>query len=67
MAAGKIPTVIALNKSDLADKWQLSAADEAALMAHGMVFKTSAKSGERVETMFTAIGRALLATGKERT
>ncbi|MFI5311522.1 MAG: Rab family GTPase [Gemmatimonadales bacterium] len=59
-AAGSVPGVIALNKCDLTAEWKLSAADEAALGRRAMLFRTSAKSGERVEDMFAAMARFLL-------
>lgn len=63
-AAGAVPSVIALNKTDLVDTWALSTADEQGLAARGLVFRTSAKTGQGVEEMFSAIGRALAAGSK---
>lgn len=63
-AAGAVPSVIALNKTDLADQWALPAADEQALAVRGQLFRTSAKTGQGVEEMFSAIGRALIADRK---
>ena len=60
-AAGAVPSVIALNKTDLVDQWAVSAADEQALAARGLLLRTSAKTGQGVEEMFNAIGRALIA------
>lgn len=61
-AAGEVPEVLALNKSDLKDRWALAAGDEQALSRAFDVVKTSAKSGEGVEEIFGRIGRATLAT-----
>lgn len=66
-AAGEVPSAVALNKSDLADDWKLTAADEAALTARGMHWvRTSAKTGQAVEDTFLWIARAALAAGGGR-
>ena len=52
-AVGEVPSVVALNKSDLKDEWKLSAADEQAAGGAGMHrLRTSAKTGEGVEAAF---------------
>jgi small GTP-binding protein len=52
-AVGEVPSIVALNKSDLKDEWKLSASDEAAAGAAGMHrLRTSAKTGEGVEAAF---------------
>lgn len=61
-AAGEVPEVLALNKSDLKDRWVLAAGDEQALARAFDLVKTSAKSGDGVEATFQRIGRATLAT-----
>jgi hypothetical protein len=61
-AAGEVPEVVALNKSDLKDRWALAAGDEQALSRAFELVKTSAKSGEGVEEIFRRIARATLAT-----
>ena len=57
---GKVPFVLALNKVDLADQWQV---DEVALAQAGAlgwkVVRTSAKTGEGVEEAFQILARAM--------
>ena len=57
---GKVPFVLALNKVDLADQWQV---DHAALEQAGQlgwkVVRTSAKTGEGVEEAFLILARAM--------
>lgn len=65
-AAGEVPEVLALNKSDLKDRWALTAGDEQALARAFDLVKTSAKSGDGVEETFRRIGRATLATKEAR-
>jgi small GTP-binding protein len=56
---GAIPSVVAINKTDLTDQWQLTAADEAAVDARGIHrIRTSAKTGEGVEAMFQWLAAA---------
>jgi hypothetical protein len=53
---GDIPFVLVVNKSDLWDKWQISAPELEKLESEGWKIKlTSAKSGEGVEEMFTML------------
>jgi small GTP-binding protein len=47
-AAGDVPGLLALNKSDLTDRWTLSPADETALSADWELLKTSATTGDGV-------------------
>ena len=55
-AVGDIPFVLVVNKSDLWDKWQISAPELEKLESEGWKIKlTSAKSGEGVEEMFTML------------
>jgi small GTP-binding protein len=65
-AAGDVPGVLALNKSDLVDRWALAAGDEQALSKSFDVVRTSAKSGDGVEEAFRRIGRASLGTREVR-
>jgi small GTP-binding protein len=65
-AAGDVPAVLALNKSDLKDRWALSGDDERALAQTFDLVRTSAKTGDGVEEAFRRIGRATLGT-KEAT
>ena len=59
--AGKVPFVLVINKSDLADKWEV---DDAALAdlakRRWPYFKTSAKSGAGVEEMFLGLAGAMV-------
>ncbi len=57
-AAGEVPEVLALNKSDLADKWALERRDEEKLANAWTVVRTSAKSGDGVEEVFRRLGQA---------
>jgi len=65
-AAGDVPSVLALNKSDLADGWALSRRDEDALAGSWEMVRTSAKTGAGVEEVFLRLGRATLATKEAR-
>jgi small GTP-binding protein len=61
-AAGDVPSVLALNKSDLKDRWALATGDEQALSKAFDLVRTSAKTGDGVEEAFRRIGRATLTT-----
>jgi small GTP-binding protein len=65
-AAGDVPAVLALNKSDLTEAWALKPADEKALAAEWDLVRTSAKSGDGVEEAFLRLGRATLAGTEAR-
>jgi small GTP-binding protein len=55
---GSVPSVVALNKSDLVKEWDLDARAPSDLAGAGWkVFETSAKTGEGVEEAFLWIGR----------
>ena len=65
---GDVPSVVALNKSDLTDQWQLKSADDRRL-ADTKCFSllTSAKSGAGVEAAFQRLADAIVApTGAQR-
>jgi small GTP-binding protein len=57
---GKVPFVLALNKVDVADQWQV---DQASLEQVGQagwkIVRTSAKTGEGVEDAFLILARAM--------
>jgi small GTP-binding protein len=54
--AGKVPAVLVFNKSDLAEKWEIDAARESELTAAGWtMIRTSAKTGDSVEEMFSKL------------
>ena len=58
---GDVPSVVALNKVDLADQWRLSPADESALTTGGQHrIRTSARTGEGVEATFHWLAEATL-------
>jgi len=58
---GRLPLVIALNKTDLEDQWQLEESDTERLEALGCpVLKSSAKTGEGVENAFAQLAGQLL-------
>lgn len=58
---GAIPSVIALNKTDLVDEWRLGASEESALGASGLsVLRTSAKTGENVESAFQFLADSMM-------
>lgn len=65
-AAGEVPEVLALNKSDLKERWALSTGDEQALSKAFDLVRTSAKTGDGVEETFLRIGRATLTTKEAR-
>lgn len=61
-AAGDVPSIVALNKSDLKDQWVLGPADTAKLDAAGFrTVLTSAKTGDGVEDAFRWVAQATLA------
>lgn len=65
-AAGEVPELLALNKTDLTEQWALGKGEEASLAGAWEVIRTSAKSGTGVEEAFQRIGRAALATKEAR-
>jgi small GTP-binding protein len=65
-AAGEVPEVLALNKSDLKERWALATGDEQALSQAFDLVLTSAKTGDGVEEIFLRIGRAMLTTKEAR-
>ena len=60
---GQIPSVVAVNKVDLVEQWQITEADEDAVGARGLHrFRTSAKTGTGVEDTFQWLAEATLAS-----
>lgn len=58
---GDVPSVVAVNKVDLVDQWQLTEADEQSVGARGLQrFRTSAKTGSGVEATFQWLAEATL-------
>lgn len=61
-SVGHVPSVVALNKADLTDQWQLLPADEKRLHDAGhAALLTSAKSGANVEAAFQRLADATVA------
>lgn len=57
---GKVPFVLALNKVDLADQWQVDRTALDPVTERGWkVIRTSAKTGEGVEEAFLVLARAM--------
>ena len=60
---GDVPAIVALNKSDLTDQWQLTRADDKRLASAGYIaLRTSAKSGAGVEDAFQRLADATVAS-----
>lgn len=60
--AGKVPSVLVFNKSDLAEKWEIDSVRESELAAAGWnILRTSAKTGDSVEEVFSKLTAAMLA------
>ncbi|MGB8522497.1 MAG: Rab family GTPase [Candidatus Acidiferrales bacterium] len=60
--AGKVPAVMVFNKSDLFEKWEIDAARESELAAAGWnILRTSAKTGDSVEEVFSKLTASMLA------
>src|SRR5271156_3440265 len=58
---GKVPAVLALNKLDLTDQWEIDPARETQLTAAGWTVQhTSAKTGDAVEKAFLRLAQAML-------
>jgi small GTP-binding protein len=61
---GELPSVAALNKSDLTDAWLLGDKDVSTLTSQRFqTFPTSAKNGQGVETAFAWLARAMVGSG----
>ncbi|HEU5039942.1 MAG TPA: Rab family GTPase [Gemmatimonadales bacterium] len=65
-AAGEVPEMLALNKTDLTDQWALGRRDEETLAGAWEMVRTSAKTGAGVEEAFQRLGRAMLAPKEAR-
>ena len=60
-ALGPVNSVLALNKCDLMEQWEIDAEKEKELHDRGWsIIRTSAKTGEGVEELFTTLARAML-------
>lgn len=61
-AVGEVPAIVALNKSDLEEDWELDEADLGRLATEDLeYFVTSAKTGEGVEEAFRHLATATIA------
>lgn len=58
----RAPAVMALNKADLLDQWAVTAQQTDAIHDNLTLMKTSAKSGDNVEALFTALTHQMLAS-----
>ena len=59
--SGKAPSIIVINKSDLADDWEVEAERVGVLERAGrIVVRTSAKTGEGVQMAFNTLALAIL-------
>ena len=65
---GDVPSLVALNKADLADRWALSTEDEGVLEGEGVHrVRKSAKTGDGVEDAFRWLAETTLRAGAKRT
>jgi small GTP-binding protein len=62
--AGVLPFVLAVNKSDLRQVWQIKDATIGALSKSWAVFPTSAKTGQGVDKMFRTLVERILSGGE---
>jgi len=62
---GRAPSILVLNKSDLADDWEVEG-ERVGGLEHGgrIVVRTSAKTGEGVQRAFNTLAAAILEMGK---
>jgi small GTP-binding protein len=59
---GKVPSVLVLNKHDLADQWEIDSTRQTQLTGEGWTIQhTSAKTGDGVEQVFLHLTEAMLA------
>ncbi len=59
-AVGDIAHVVALNKADLEDQWQLTDQLISQFPVETRVFRTSAKTGDNVESLFSTLAEQML-------
>ena len=66
-AVGDVPSLVALNKADLADAWALTRVDEASLPGAGLHHvRTSARTGAGVEDVFHRLAEEVLRADANR-
>ena len=64
---GEVPSLVALNKADLADQWTLTRSDESSRSGAGLHHvRTSAKTGAGVEDAFHWLAKEVLRVGAAR-
>jgi signal recognition particle receptor subunit beta len=60
-AIGRMPSILAINKSDLESQWEIDAQKIEQWYLHGLtVLYTSAKTGESVEKAFHQLAEMIL-------
>ena len=60
-SVGKLPSVVALNKADLSQDWEISQGDLCRISDRGLpLFHTSAKTGGSVDALFLAVAERSL-------
>jgi small GTP-binding protein len=63
LSLGRVPFVLAMNKADLTDDWEIGEDAIGTVVQWGWpVFRTSAKTGAHVEEAFSTLARAMLTT-----
>lgn len=63
---GDLPFVVAINKADQRESWEIDASQLADLGARGwQLFETSAKTGEKVEAAFLTLASLMLKAQEE--
>jgi small GTP-binding protein len=60
-AVGQVPFIVAVNKADLTEQWEVAERDLLQLTSRGWrVIKTSAKTGGAVEAAFSTLAHAMI-------
>jgi small GTP-binding protein len=60
--AGKVPALLLINKSDIADQWEIGGDRQAQLAGEGWeIYRTSAKTGEEVDNAFSRLTHLMMA------
>jgi len=64
---GPTPFVVALNKEDLADEWEIGDRETNGVAQHGWtIFRTSARTGHNVENLFLTLAEKMLKEAAEQ-
>ena len=65
-ALSQVPRVVALNKADRTDDWELTDSDLARFAQRGFpTFRTSAKTGDNVEAAFSELSKRVVLASKK--